>query len=84
MSNAVKHAKASKVIITLYGDEELITLTVEDNGVGIDETTQSTNGLGLRTMACRTSIIGATFHVGPDADKGTRVICSFKSDAHAR
>lgn len=82
VTNAIKHGRAAEIIITLatYGD--FTTLTVEDNGIGIPQVFPSDGGLGLRIMACRASMIGGSFHVARNADKGTRVICSFKSGAN--
>ncbi len=46
LTNCARHSEASKVDITVDGDEHQINLWVRDNGVGLDEA-RKTEGLGL-------------------------------------
>ncbi len=36
LNNILKHAQATKVHITIHADENTLTVTIHDNGVGID------------------------------------------------
>jgi nitrate/nitrite-specific signal transduction histidine kinase len=55
----------------------VITLTVEDDGIGLAETWQKGQGLGTRIMAHRAAMIGATIGLEPNPTGGTLVRCSF-------
>jgi signal transduction histidine kinase len=60
-------------------------LTISDDGVGMPQ--KMPGGMGLRTMAYRASVIGATFNVERQFSRGTRVTCklpvgSFASEIH--
>jgi PAS domain S-box-containing protein len=52
LNNIVKHAKASKVWITLYSNEAHILITIRDNGIGFN-LDQVKKGLGLRNILHR-------------------------------
>ena len=80
VSNAVKHGKAKNVIIQLEAVDDGIALRIRDDGIGIPNPLPEMRGMGLRIMAHRASMIGATFKVqrGTPADgqpSGTTVVC---------
>jgi signal transduction histidine kinase len=70
--NAVKHAGARTVHITLKAEEGLV-LSVQDDGTGIPA--QPGEGLGLRNMRNRAAIIGAKLTIEPAQPAGTVVAC---------
>ncbi len=85
VTNAVKHSSARTIIVRLDGAGSGLTLTVSDDGVG--ELPKVSRGMGLRTMAYRASVIGATFNIERQLSGGTRVTCilpdnSFTSGTH--
>jgi signal transduction histidine kinase len=52
VTNILKHAKASKVKLFLYGEDGSITLQITDNGKGFDVRAKS-KGLGLQSLKNR-------------------------------
>jgi len=79
ISNAVRHGGAKQITVEMARQEQLITLTVADNGRGLPANWQRNAGLGLRTMQYRTTLIGGRFNLRP-APNGTGTIaeCSFR------
>ena len=75
LRNALKHSQARHVSLSLLGDDKSICLVVEDDGRGISESGMSGEGMGLRIMAHRASLIGATVTVTQASRGGTRVNC---------
>jgi signal transduction histidine kinase len=75
ISNAIKHGKARDVVIRLEAFEDGIVLEVKDNGVGLPASPPKTAGMGLRIMAHRADMIGATFSAQRAASGGTTVSC---------
>jgi signal transduction histidine kinase len=73
--NAVRHGRATRVAIDLRIEPEGIALSVEDNGSGLPLAPSRGHGLGLRIMAHRAAIIGATLSVDSPRAGGTRVTC---------
>ncbi len=74
MSNALRHSHASRIVVELRGSKDDVLLEIADDGVGMPAGFCG-NGLGLRTMAYRAQILGATFAVTPAPSGGTRVSC---------
>jgi signal transduction histidine kinase len=79
--NAVRHGKAKQIGIGLAERNGAVTLTVEDDGVGMPEGGPGGPGLGLRIMAHRAAMIGGTFSIEPGATGGTTVTCAFRTPA---
>ena len=73
--NAVQHGGARNIVIELNTLEEGHELRVEDDGSGIPSVPPATGGMGLRIMAHRARMIGASFRIANRAGGGTSVIC---------
>jgi PAS domain S-box-containing protein len=81
VNNATKHAQAQRIEITIAADDERrVTLTVRDDGVGLPDDFDRTDGMGLRIMNYRARMIGATLDVSRNRGGGTTVVCSLQSD----
>lgn len=79
LSNIEKHARASRLVLSLEEDAEGLFLSISDNGVGIvEKDAYSRRGIGLRNMRERVEFLGGEFEVSPLPGKGTRIIASFK------
>jgi signal transduction histidine kinase len=81
ISNAVRHGKARHINIGLDSADDETVLTVTDDGTGLRKNGRSTNGMGLRIMAYRASMIGATFEIESLPEHGTRVTCTLPEAA---
>lgn len=74
LNNALKHAGASEVLLSLDSEQDSLTLKVEDNGRGFDpELANSQGGIGLSSMIERAEKIGGSFSIQSDTDAGTVV-----------
>jgi signal transduction histidine kinase len=51
ITNIIKHAKASKISIVIYEDEDNFNMEIKDNGKGFN--TQKKSGLGLSSIRAR-------------------------------
>jgi len=71
--NVVKHAHASKVLLSLGWLGDSLLLQVEDDGVGFDPTLEYTGHLGLRSMRERVEELGGRLEIVSSAGAGTRV-----------
>lgn len=69
LSNAARHAAASRVDVTVDTGSDLVVV-VRDNGSGMTDTTRRS---GLANLAERARQLGGTLHVGPAADGGTEL-----------
>lgn len=73
-NNAIRHGKARNIYIDVVRVGGRVILTVEDDGVGINDE-GTTEGLGLRTMRHRARMIGALLTVARAEVAGTIVTC---------
>ncbi|MBX7435341.1 GAF domain-containing protein [Mycobacterium sp. Y57] len=70
VSNAVRHARATALTVTLTVDDDL-SIEVTDNGVGIGA---EITGSGLINLQRRAEDLGGSFSVQAAADGGTRLV----------
>lgn len=81
LSNAIRHAQPSRISIKLTGDGDLITLVVEDDGIGFELPTAIQPGhRGLGNIKARVAQLGATLKIDSDTRQGTRVSVQFRCD----
>ncbi len=78
LNNAIKHAKASVILVTLQSTDTF-QVVVEDDGVGFDfdeqhSSTKSEKGLGLFNIENRARLLHATLEFDKERKKGTRII----------
>ena len=72
--NAIRHADAHRIDLSLVGDASALCLTIEDDGRGLDDD-EPRSGMGLPIMSHRAAYIGATLSIAPGVGGGTKVIC---------
>ena len=75
-SNAIKHGRATTVVISLDDAEEGILLRIADNGSGLPQPVPSHSGMGLRIMDQRAKLIGGQVRFRSSGGGGTVVTCS--------
>jgi signal transduction histidine kinase len=73
LNNALKHAHASTVIVSLQGVDRRVVLEIADNGRGFDPAQPSRGGMGLGNMRVRAQGIGATLEIVSSPGQGTHV-----------
>jgi PAS domain S-box-containing protein len=78
--NAVKHAKAKQILIRLAKTDGHVTLTIQDDGVGLPPNFAEAKGMGLRIMQHRARLIGAKMEYANGPDKGAVITCSVPRD----
>jgi signal transduction histidine kinase len=76
--NILKHARASEALVQLAFIGECLSVTVEDNGVGIQETvSHSKTGMGIKTIQERIRKMGGKFDIVSSANNGTSINLEF-------
>ncbi len=76
VTNAIKHAKAKRVGISLSNGSDAVVLTVHNDGLPFPDLKGTPTGMGLRIMNYRASLIGASLEIKGAGARGTRVICT--------
>lgn len=78
LTNILRHAKATSVMVNLEQDQDLISLEIRDDGVGFDpQLVESPDpggrGLGLRGMRERAAFLGGSLDLESTPGEGTTV-----------
>jgi signal transduction histidine kinase len=76
--NAIKHAEASAITVSLEGTLDGARLTVSDNGKGFDPEQGSPEGhFGLTMMRERAQVAGGSFQIESAPGNGSTIIADF-------
>jgi two-component system, NarL family, sensor histidine kinase UhpB len=76
LTNITRHARATRVVITLKGRDHDLLLTIQDNGVGFAQSAPSRNpgSFGLLGIRERVLMLGGRLSVGNAAEGGARLV----------
>jgi signal transduction histidine kinase len=77
LTNVIKHAHASQVWVDLSMDDDQVTLTIQDNGIGFGEEKPGSNGIGLAGLRERITIAGGILAVSSTLKRGTILSAQF-------
>lgn len=78
LNNIIKHADAHQIEIQLLGHDNLISITIEDDGKGFNLQEDAT-GLGLKNMHSRIQQIGGNFSLDSQKNKGTAILITLNT-----
>ena len=74
IQNVIKHAKATEAVVQLSYNNRILSVTVEDNGVGFDiHKTKHHEGIGLKNVESRVKMLHGKIDVQSQNGKGTSV-----------
>ncbi|TAE59839.1 MAG: two-component sensor histidine kinase, partial [Bacteroidetes bacterium] len=68
----LKHAGATEALVQVLRDEQVLSITVEDNGRGF-AASQEAPGIGLDSIRSRLAFLGGKMDVQSDPDRGASV-----------
>jgi len=74
--NAIRHGHSRRIAISLAEVGPELLLQVKDDGSGLPPAGKRRQGLGLRIMAHRAAMVGASFSVEARPEGGTLMQCS--------
>ncbi len=74
VNNVIKHSKANSLDISLIKDEDGISVTIEDNGIGFNVAeAKNKGGIGLKNMIARINFLKGTLDIDSAIGKGTLI-----------
>ena len=75
MTNSLRHSNATKVTISLCFEDDRLTMSISDNGIGLPGD-YADRGHGFRNMRADAERMGGSIEVAPgDSGRGTIVTC---------
>lgn len=81
LTNALRHAGAQSIMVTLDVQTDTVRLEISDDGVGLSPYTAESAGLGLKFMRYRAEMIDADLSIGPGENGGTLLVCECRQPA---
>jgi PAS domain S-box-containing protein len=83
ITNAARHSGCTRIRIELRSVGATLELSVTDDGTGLPSNAPAADGIGLKIMAYRARLLGASFRIEPGPRAGTRVIVVMPLTPHA-
>ncbi len=80
LNNIQKHSRAKKVWLTLKQNNQLLFVSIKDNGTGFD-LKQNKNGVGLKNILSRAYLHNGKLKIDTEKGKGCILSVSFKLPA---
>ncbi len=81
LNNALKHARAERVLVMLEQSESYVTMTVSDDGVGFElNEAKKSGGMGLSSIRDRTKKRGGTLTIESSPKQGTTIVVTLPLD----
>jgi signal transduction histidine kinase/CheY-like chemotaxis protein len=77
ITNAIKHASARRIVVSLDFSKDNKALVIEDDGCGFDPRSAHAPSSGMSLMPYRAAMIGGTLTVTSQPSAGTKVECRF-------
>jgi signal transduction histidine kinase len=77
LTNILKHAQASQVWVDLGMEDNMITLTVQDDGHGFITGASPSNGIGLAGLQERLTVAGGILNISSTPKQGTILTAQF-------
>jgi signal transduction histidine kinase len=75
VNNIIRHSTATEGSIQIMTYDEVLILTIDDNGSGFDAKSKKLkNGIGVGGMMSRTKAMGGDFEISSKPDKGTHIL----------
>lgn len=79
LNNIVKHSKATQAIVQVNQQQEILYITIEDNGVGISEADLSSGGMGLLNLRSRIHAINGAMELETIRGNGVSIYLEFET-----
>jgi signal transduction histidine kinase len=78
MQNIIKHAQATEAIVQLSCHDDVLHITVEDNGIGIEEDLlPQSKGMGLKSIQARMRTLNGQLEIDSKKGIGTTLTLEF-------
>ncbi|WP_341224399.1 ATP-binding protein [uncultured Arcticibacterium sp.] len=76
LTNSLKYAKAKEILVQIIFSDETVNLTVEDDGIGFDETKIKEGSSGWNNIRSRVDYLKGMLNLHSDRETGTSITIS--------
>jgi signal transduction histidine kinase len=78
INNIIKHSKATQAIVQLSQQEEILSISIEDNGIGFSGNDNGKDGMGLRSLQSRIEAMNGKLEVESSQQSGVSAYLEFE------
>jgi signal transduction histidine kinase len=79
LNNIVKHSRASEAVVQISYQRQLLSITIEDNGIGLSREDLPNDGMGLRSLQSRVSAMNGKIEFDSIAGQGVNAYLEFET-----
>ena len=79
LNNIVKHSKASEAIVQITYQASLLSITIEDNGIGLAKGDQQKEGIGLQSLQSRVKAMNGKIEFDSTTGQGLNAYLEFET-----
>lgn len=79
LNNIIKHSKASQAIVQASFQHHLLSITIEDNGIGFSKEKFQSDGMGLHSLLSRVRAINGKMQMDSDEGQGVSAYLEFET-----
>ncbi len=81
LNNVLKHSRATQVIVQMSHQNNLLCVTVEDNGIGFTKNKLSSDGMGLQSLHSKVQAINGRLEMETGPGSGVSAYLEFETTA---
>lgn len=78
LNNVLKHSKATEAIVQVGFQADILSITVEDNGVGFDQNSADKDGTGMNSIKSRVRIMNGKMDIISEPGQGVSTYLEFE------
>ena len=79
LNNIVKHSKASEAIVQITYQPGLLSITIEDNGIGLTNDSRQKEGIGLQSLQSRVKAMNGKIEFESVSGQGLNAYLEFET-----
>jgi signal transduction histidine kinase len=79
LNNIVKHSRASEAIVQVTYQAKLLSITIEDNGIGLSKDDRQKDGIGLKSLQTRVKAMNGKIEFDSTAGQGLNAYLEFET-----
>ncbi|HYO21865.1 MAG TPA: sensor histidine kinase [Flavisolibacter sp.] len=79
LNNIVKHSKASEAIVQITCQQQLLSITIEDNGIGLTADGSQKDGIGLKSLQSRVKAMNGRIEFDSAVGQGLNAYLEFET-----
>jgi signal transduction histidine kinase len=79
LNNIVKHSKAKQALVQVSQENSVLSITVEDNGIGFSNDNSDMSGMGLKSLKARVNAINGKIELNAEPGSGVSAYLEFET-----